>query len=112
MTDLNELAPPRYPEHEKMAEVKEDSHRLGAFIDWLQGQGIGFAHWVESDFSTRTHDEATEHTHKRVNHEDRLVPIHRTINEWLSLYYAIDLQKIEDEKEQMLAEIRRANRRR
>lgn len=84
-----------YPEHEKLAKVSTLSNQLGEFIDWMEGEGWLFAEWVESEYR---------------GGDAQLTPVHKTINEWLALFYGVDLQKIEDEKEQMLEEIRALNR--
>lgn len=85
-----------YPEHEKMSAVIEDSQRLGAFIDWMQGRGYMIAEWVDGEYR---------------NSDQQLAPVHKSINEWLALFYEIDLTKIEEEKRAMLDEIRAANAR-
>jgi hypothetical protein len=78
-----------YPEHEKLAKVKDLSQQLGAFIEWAEGQGIVFAKWGKDE-----------------DDEDQLFPEHRPINQWLADFYDVDLNKIDDEKRQMLEEIR------
>lgn len=96
----------KYPEHEKMAKVTADSHRLGEFIDWMEAKGYLFAQWMEAD-TYRVRDPESGELKDRS--EERLVPVHKTINEWLAAFYEIDLNKIEEEKRQMLDDIRQAN---
>jgi hypothetical protein len=83
---------PKYPEHEKLAEIKALSNQLGGFIEWLLSCGYHVAEWTKDE-----------------DDEDVLVPVHKSINDWLAGYYEIDLNKINDEKEQMLEEIRALN---
>jgi len=75
----------RYPEHEKMMKVKEESQAIGDFIDWLS--------W-----------------HKRVHlakwENDRFSPFHYDIERLIAEYYGIDLNVIETEKRAMIEEFR------
>jgi len=101
-----------YPEHDKMAKVQKDSQLLGYLIDWMQGRGYVFAEWQEVDhYRVRTSDTKDDESEDNVvyRHNDELVPVHKTVNQWLAEIYDIDLDKIEDEKQQMFEEIRRLN---
>jgi hypothetical protein len=77
-----------YPEHEKLAKVSDRSQVIGEFLDWLRNdQGIVLAEYGPNDvdlFPARRH----------------------TIEDWLALYFKIDLAKIEREKRAMLEAIR------
>lgn len=79
-----------YPEHEKLKKVSAQSQVFGEFIDWLRDDlGLELCHY---------------HGRSESYHPDS-----RTVNELLALFFDIDLEKIEQEKEQMLSEVRKAN---
>jgi predicted RNA-binding protein (virulence factor B family) len=79
----------KYPEHEKLAAIKDKSQAIGEFLDFGLGkQGIILAQF----------DEET----------DQLWPTHRSITDILAAYFGIDQKKIDAEKAQMLDELRAA----
>lgn len=80
----------KYPEHDKLHEVKKDkSQAIGEFLEWLQSsRGVILGEWLEG-------------------YEDRLQPISEDIQALLAEYFEIDLDKIEEEKCQMLEEMRK-----
>ena len=70
-----------YPEHEKMEAVLYDSQIIGEFLEsspYVLGEWYG----------------------------DLLVPVSWSTEQVLANYFGIDLKKIEDEKRQMLEEIK------
>lgn len=75
-----------YPEHEKMSKIKDESQAQGEFIEWLQSKGFVLMYW-DTDDDTWQYD-------------------HRPIRARLAEYHKIDLDKLEQEKRAMLAEIR------
>ena len=80
----------KYPEHEKMKKVQNDSQIIGEFLDWLRGEkGFSIASW--------TGNEGFE----------RLTPIRKTTEELLAQYFEIDLRKVEQEKILILSEFRK-----
>jgi hypothetical protein len=79
-----------YPECEKMNAVQGDSQKIGAFLDWLQNDlGIVLAEYD--------------------NEDDELYRANYTIEKLLARYFDIDLDKVEQERRQMLEELRQAN---
>lgn len=74
-----------YPECEKMAAIREKSQGIGEFLDWLSERGIILASYYE---------------------EAGLSPRHTNIEQLLAEYFNIDLNKVEKEKQAMLAELR------
>jgi hypothetical protein len=81
-----------YPEHEKLHEVVDKSQALGEFLDvWLPSQGLTICE-IDDEIS-----------------ETRFFPTHRTIKSMLADFFDIDQKKIDEEKEQMLRDIRSAN---
>ena len=78
-----------YPEHAKLKKVQPFSQRCMDFIEWLQDE----KHIVLRSF---------------LPNGDTFFPIQST-DELLHEFFEIDRNKIEDEKQSMLAEIRAAN---
>ena len=82
-----------YPEHEKLSEVAAESHAIGAFVEeFLASKGIMLAHYREF--------------------EDRDQPVLTTlgvprIQELLAEFYGIGYAALMDEKDAMLAAVRR-----
>lgn len=75
----------QYPEHEKLFGISERSQEIGNFIE---NCGYVLAEYDE---------------------DDRLRPVMLTTEQVLAKYFGIDLKLIEQEKEQMLEEVRRMN---
>ncbi len=76
----------QYPEHEKLAAVKDKSQVIGEFLDNGLPDGVVFAEWNRRG--------------------DMLNPVRCDIQAWLADYFGIDRDKLEAEKQQMLDEIR------
>lgn len=82
---------PTYPEHEKMLTLEAERMAVGAFLEWLDEQGIVLAQHTDEPGYTRL-----------------LMPLHQPIAVTMAQHFGIDLQVIEDEKRAMLASIRAA----
>lgn len=80
----------KYPECEKLHAVSEKSQELGFFLDWLTSNGIVLAKW---------HDDI-----------DQLYPAHETIQNILARYFDIDMNKVDEERAQILEELRSKNK--
>ena len=76
-----------YPEHDRLKSISEYSQQIGAFLEWLQEDGV-----VLARISKRN--------------GDRLLFDHQSIPERLARYFDIDQNKLETEKREMLAAIR------
>lgn len=81
----------RYPEHQKLQAVANESHMIGRFLDYLEEHGVRFA---------------------RYNRSEELDEICQRKEEILADYFEINLVKIEDEKRSMLEECRQLNEKR
>lgn len=128
------MTEPEYPEHEKMRAVMDDSRTIGAFLEWLQYSGYTICVW-EDETPCRWQDwslsrdiycnggtvyedgEPTEETCSSCNGtgivsrlEPCLAPAGLGIEKMLAKYFGIDLDKINIEKDAILASIREANR--
>lgn len=80
----------KYPEHQKLRAVKDESQSIGMFIEWLR---------------------STNREICRMRFGSEYFPIDRSIEKLLAEYFEIDLDKIEDEKDQMVDELRAMNER-
>lgn len=78
----------KYPEHEKLFNIKDKSQTVGEFLDWLSGvKGYTICEWS---------DKCLEYRH-----------IWETTQLLLEDFFNIDGTKLEAEKRQMLDEIRK-----
>ncbi|MFA5152110.1 MAG: hypothetical protein WC554_06110 [Clostridia bacterium] len=84
----------KYQETTKLVKVSPESLKLGAFLDWLQNQGIHLCKWEE--------------THCSAGDPEDLVEIRTPKEKLLAQYFEIDLDKVEIEKRNLLEEIRNA----
>ena len=81
---------PKTPELEKIASVRDESQKLGEFIDWLRNEkGLEIATWIPDVYSG-----------------DRLVPANVNTEKLLADYFKIDLDKAEEERQAVLSHIR------
>lgn len=88
-----EVKPPKYPEHEKLKLVKDQSQAIGEFIEWLKHEkGIHLAMWYED----KNVGEYLDYAIYRVG----------SIQKLLGEYFEIDQDKLESEKRQILDEWR------
>lgn len=83
------------PEIDRMLEVKEDSQRIGEFLEWLAEQEIILAEWTGSDC---------------VGCGEGYVEISQTREQLIANYFEIDLVKAEKERQAILDNIRAKNR--
>jgi hypothetical protein len=78
----------RFPEHEKLLQISEQSQSIGEFLEWMHGTKGWTVAYVPSYY------------------ESTLVPVSYNINELLAEFFGIDLKKVEAEKRAMLDEMR------
>ena len=90
MTKITFNKVPAHPNLDKMLTVKDDSHKLGEFIDWLSSnKGVILAMWGEAN------DENEEPT-------DYLYPCNIKLERLLAEYFEIDYDAMEKEKKAIL----------
>jgi hypothetical protein len=77
-----------YPEHEKMSTIVDKSQAIGEFLEWIR-ESKKFTVCVWNPWN------------------GQFSPIRTSIDKLLAEYFEIDLSKIEQEKQNMLEEIRR-----
>lgn len=109
-TDIGAASPKRFPEHAKLAKVKDAAQAIGEFIDWLQSEGRCIA---EQHQHTDDCPAAGVGTFGRgcgmfdgVWYPWRPPGCGDAIRAALSLYFGIDLERLESEKQQMVNELR------
>lgn len=76
----------KYPEHVKLDKIKDDSQTIGLFLEWMWGR------YTPCDFD----EESGRH-----------YPTSKDIIAILGEYYNIDNKVLQEEKHQMLIELRR-----
>jgi hypothetical protein len=91
----------KYPEHEKLKEIQEQSQVCGEFLNWLQNE-------------KRIHLCTYEKTHIIYDDEgdgeeipEGYYGINKTNEKLLAEFFNIDLDRLEQEKRQMLDELRK-----
>ena len=82
-----------YPELEKLRGVSERSQAIGEFLEWLFGsKNYHIAKYLgEEEYE---------------DDEDELVPVHIDIEKLLAEFFGIDLAKAEEERREILEQIR------
>lgn len=87
--------PSKYPEHEKLAEIKDISQSIGEFLEWLTDHDYDIGHWIyREDLLFPEHEFCLFHGDKQ---------------DLLAEFFEIDRDKLEDEKIAMLEEMRKIN---
>ena len=90
-----------YPECEKMQAVKEESQKLGFFLETLQNK-YTLCEWRDG-YKDYFGEEGSD---DYLWVPEGYYPIHRSIQSILADYFEIDLQKVAEEQAQILKEIR------
>ena len=83
--------PPQYPEHDKMTALRSKIDVVTEFLEWAEAQGYLIGKHAEEPFG------------------DCYAIIPAGIERLLADHFKIDLKKIEQEKRDMLDELRRMN---
>ncbi len=108
-----------YPEHAKLQAIQEQSQAIGYFIDGGARQGLVLAEWerdFDSDHLSKNEvdfDDCTDWPGRCETPEHFplvLVPHRKSIEAILAVYFEIDLERLEQEKRQMLDEHRATNK--
>lgn len=79
-----------YPEHDKLAAVRDAADAVGEFLEAMQERGYVLAEWVRYDDY----------------HDVVLAPVTKGIDTLLAEHFEIDLATLEKEKRDMLRAIR------
>ena len=89
---------PNYPECEKLAEVSPQSNVVGEFLDWLSNE-------KNLTICTYTEDEDP----MVLGDCSSYYPYHYDTEQLLAEFFEIDLKKVEEERRQILEDIRKSN---
>lgn len=82
--------PEPYPEHIRLTAISDQSQAIGEFLEWLGSQGVWLCEIPEPFNET-------------------FFPIHRSTQSLLADHFEIDQNRLEQEKRQMLDELRAMN---
>lgn len=82
-----------YPELEKIQAVREESQKIGEFLEWLSGEGLQIAEYAEDE------DEDGDDPRLTLHYESR--------ESLLAKFFGIDLQKAEQERRAILEELQK-----
>lgn len=81
----------RFPEHDKLLALDGRNIVVGEFLEWLGEKGYVICDWDPEAVPV-----------------EQYMPMHRTISSWIAEYFDINPARIEEEKRQMLVEIRQS----
>lgn len=76
----------KYPEHAKLKEIKNTSQKIGEFLNWTNNRGMFLAEYATEDLGK----------------PPVIIRSHKGINMLLGEFFGIDLDKLEDEKLEIL----------
>lgn len=92
----------KYPESEKLLAVREESQKIGEFLEWLKSK-VTLATWEENE------DDDTQAYMAEI-----LCPVYKYnggngTQLLLAEYFGIDLDQVEEERRRILEELQKAN---
>lgn len=87
----------KYPECEKLHAVHEESQKIGDILEWLQQeQGYTLCKYQDEEYSPEMDE----------GFPAGFYPTYERIEELLAKYFQIDMDKVDDERRQMLEDLR------
>ena len=86
-----------YPEHKKMQAVRSESETLSSFVDWLSERGIALCKWQAAIRHSDAWGDFSPEGYYRVREGP---------NELFASFFEIDLEKVEEEKLEMISAMR------
>lgn len=98
----------KYPEADKVAEVKVTSQAIGLFLEWLLSSGNVLCRWQDDRYYDGLGDlvdQESEFANARISAGH--YPVHINIEQILADYFEIDLNAYRDEQAMMLNELRK-----
>lgn len=96
----------KYPEHEKLSAIKDQSQICGNFLEWLRGKyTFAKAHSHNEDCASQV----MRRGYDCGCFEGQLLPDNPSIERLLAEFFGIDQKRLEKEKQHMLDSIRKAN---
>ena len=88
-----------YPECEKLSKVSRESQKLGDFLEWLKGQGYYLCKFYDRETLDASRDQS----------EEGFYPDYISIIDILAKYFDIDMNKVEEERAEILKKLREQN---
>jgi hypothetical protein len=88
------MAEQQYPECEKLNEHRPQMEVIREFLEWASGNGMEFGTW-EPGLLGQVYDNFN--------------PVNQSIDQYLALYFEIDMVKVEEERRAMLANLNTSN---
>lgn len=87
-----------YPEHDKLAKIKDQSQWLGSFLDHMSKKGYFLARYEK-----RVEEKVLNHVTDKIESQEVsvLTRCNKDINSLLAEYFEIDLVKLEEEKREI-----------
>lgn len=110
----------KYPEHDKLQKVKEESQVIGEFLDWLKGGHDGSPNLTLCFYQEPTDEPMFENDGGNIFDGEELklnldyvepgwTPARQRTEQLLAQYFGIDLEKLHAEKEEMYQSLREMN---
>jgi len=102
-----------YPEHDKLAAVKNQSQEIGEFLEWLGNDSVFLCRWNESCSETVDDPDGKSVFNPSgtmtLYESAKYLPVNENTNNLLSQYFGIDLDILEQENWEMLEGLRSQN---
>ena len=95
------MTKPRYPEHDKLMQVKDASQAIGDFLDWARD---------EKEACLMAYREYDRDERKETGMRGDYYPLTGGTEKILAEYFKIDLVRLEKEKRQMIEDCRKASK--
>lgn len=95
-------------EHERLSLIKDKSQAIGDFVEWLAEKGIRLCREHEHTGACYDDEEDPSHTWPMCELRDgQFIQVYAPITKLLAEHFDINEDKLEREKRQMLADIRK-----
>lgn len=96
-------------EHERLSLVKDKSQAIGDFVEWLAEKGIRLCREHEHTDTCYDDDDKKHIWPECELRNGQFIQVYAPITKLLAEHFDIDLNKLETEKRQMLADIRKGH---
>ena len=97
------------PELDKLIAVKEQSQKLGCFLEWLFSNGQVLCTYKESRYYDEDGNVTDEHVVGGYCDPGGYYQVGKGIEQILAEYFGIDLEKVNEEKSVILDDYRKSN---
>ncbi|MHA1952485.1 MAG: hypothetical protein ACW96U_00875 [Candidatus Heimdallarchaeaceae archaeon] len=86
-----------YPECEKLKDAQDQSQTIGEFLEWLEYRGVVLCVHCNTNSQFFYNPDLTD--------EDGFEPVQKNREDILAQYFDIDLNKVEQERQQILSKL-------